>query len=162
MFDEDYGVQSYFGESGDCDFFGDTSMSGGFASGMGGAGFVSEAFAQDSMGGSFFTEASEFDAMGGEFFTEANNSTSGSRFGDMAESDSRAVDTNSGKATADVRYKDKTPQKGHEYYTNTTHVDPLIVKQKREVGGGNEVAKKRYDAAKRHGSEISRRIESNK
>lgn len=72
MFDEDYGVQSYFGESGDCDFFGDTSMSGGFASGMGEAGFVSEAFAQDSMGGSFFTEASEFDTMGDEFFTEAN------------------------------------------------------------------------------------------
>ena len=71
MFDEDFGVQSYFGESGDCDFFGDTSMSGGFASGMGDAGFVSEAFAQDSMGGSFFTEASEFDTMGGEFFTES-------------------------------------------------------------------------------------------
>lgn len=71
MFEDDYGVQSYFGESGDCDFFGDTSMSGGFASGMGEAGFVSEAFAQDSMGGSFFTEASEYDTMGGEFINEA-------------------------------------------------------------------------------------------
>lgn len=71
MFEDDYGVQSYFGESGDCDFFGDTSMDGGFASGMGEAGFVSEAFAQDSMGGSFFTEASEFGSDEySSFFTE--------------------------------------------------------------------------------------------
>jgi hypothetical protein len=181
MFDEDYGVQSYFGES-DSNFFGDTSNDMIFGEGYGqpvtnGQQFFSEAVGFSSTGGEFISEAAATGGYGemitecGDLYEESSNSTR-SHFGDMAETDSKFRVDRMNKRNSDKSSKvnDTFPSDVRQH-ANSTYVTPqhklaLDRAKSHDRDRPNERPQtprmeKQYASAKRRGREIGRRLDSN-